>query len=111
MVRCLRGQVFDVAVDMRQHSDTFLHWHAEELSCENLRMMIIPKGFAHGFQVMEKDSELLYLHSAAYVPESEGAIRFDEPKVKIKWPLPVSDISERDKNIKYLDNDFQGIQI
>jgi dTDP-4-dehydrorhamnose 3,5-epimerase len=71
-VRCIRGRVRDVAVDLRYGSPTFLKWHAEELSSENGLMMIIPEGCAHGFQVLEPDSELLYLHTACYSPASEG---------------------------------------
>lgn len=110
MVRCIRGKVFDVVVDVRKNSETFLNWYGETLSEENWRMMVIPEGFAHGFQVMEENSELLYLHSHAYVPDSEGALRYDEPRVKIQWPLSVGAVSERDANHAYLDNSFQGIQ-
>jgi dTDP-4-dehydrorhamnose 3,5-epimerase len=72
LVSCLKGRVFDVAVDLRAGSETFLRWHAEELSPENCRMLVIPEGCAHGFQVLEAGSELLYLHTAAYTPASEG---------------------------------------
>lgn len=72
LVRCLKGCVWDVAVDLRRNSPTFLRWHAEELTPANARMMVIPEGFAHGFQVMEAESELLYLHTALYTPGAEG---------------------------------------
>lgn len=97
LVRCLRGRVFDVAVDLRPDSPTFLQWHSEILSPENTRMMIIPEGFAHGFQVMEPGSELLYLHTATYHPASEGGVSWNDPLLGIRWPLPVTDLSERDR--------------
>lgn len=108
-VRCLKGQVWDVAVDLRPLSPTFLRWHAEQLSPENQRMMVIPEGFAHGFQVLEADSELLYLHTAAYEPGFEGGIRHDDPRLAIQWPLPVVDLSARDASHPLLNSDFSGI--
>ena len=75
MVRCLRGRVWDVAVDLRSGSPTFLHWHAEELAQDVAKMVVIPEGFAHGFQALEPESELLYLHTAFYHPPSEGGVR------------------------------------
>src|SRR5689334_9970359 len=70
LVRCLRGKVWDIAVDLRNESPTFLRWHAEELADDNARMMVVPEGCAHGFQTLTTDCELLYLHTTAYVPES-----------------------------------------
>lgn len=109
MVRCLRGRVWDVAVDLRAGSPTFLHWHAEELSAENTNMFVIPEGCAHGFQVLESDSELLYLHTAFYTPTSEGGIRSTDPRLNISWPLPVVDLSERDRNHQLLNVDYPGV--
>ena len=111
MVRCIRGCVWDVLVDLRAGSPTFLCWHAEELSPESSRMLIIPEGCAHGFQVIEAESELLYLHTAFYTPESEGALRYDDPRLAIRWPMPVTDLSERDKKHPLLSNDFAGLEI
>lgn len=109
LVRCMRGRVWDVVVDLRAGSPTFLQWHAEELSPDSSRMLVIPEGCAHGFQALEADSELLYLHTAFYTPESEGALRFDDPLLGITWPLQVVDLSERDKNHALLTNDFAGL--
>ena len=109
IVRCLRGSVFDVAVDLRPDSPTFLHWHGEVLSADNMRAMFIPEGFAHGFQSLDADVELLYLHSACYAPGFEGGIRFDDPAMGIKWPLPPEDISDRDREHPLIDSTFQGI--
>ena len=111
LVRCLKGQVWDVAVDLRPDSPTFLKWHSEVLSFENARMMVIPEGFAHGFQVMEPESELLYLHSAFYSLESEGGLRHDDPSLGILWPITVTELSHRDSNHPFIKSDFRGLQI
>ena len=111
LVRCLKGRVWDVAIDLRHNSPTFLRWHAEELTPFNGKMMAIPEGFAHGFQVMEPESELLYLHTAFYTPSAEGALRYDDPKLDIKWPLSVTDLSQRDAQHPFIDSDFTGIAI
>ena len=79
LVRCIKGRVWDVSLDIRQDSKTFLQWHAEELSETNNLMIVIPEGFAHGFQVLESGSELLYLHTAFYEPNAEIGIKFDDP--------------------------------
>ena len=110
MVKCLRGSVFDVMIDLRRGSSTFLKWHGEVLSAENMRMMYIPEGFAHGFQALEENCELLYLHTEFYSPEHEGGIRYNDPKIGIKWTLEATDVSERDKNHPLLGEDFEGIE-
>lgn len=109
MVRCLKGRVWDVAVDLRQGSPTFLRWHAQELTPVNALMMSIPEGCAHGFQVLEPDSELLYLHTAAYVPDAEGGVRHDDPAIGIDWPFPVGDLSDRDRQHPLLTHEFPGL--
>jgi len=108
-VRCLRGRVWDVAVDLRRGSPTFLAHTAVELSQEAMNAIFIPEGCAHGFQVLDPDSELLYLHSAPYAPEHEGGLRWDDPVLAIEWPLAVADISERDRNHPLLGADFEGL--
>ena len=110
LVRCLKGRVWDVAVDLRAGSPTFLQWHAETLSPDTMRMIVIPEGFAHGFQVLEPDSELLYLHTAAYNADAERAVRYDDPRLGIRWPLPVTQTSERDAAHPPLGADFIGVQ-
>ena len=109
LVRCLKGKVWDVAVDLRPQSPSYKRWYAQELSPQNAHMMVIPEGFAHGFQVLEAGSELLYLHTALYDPESEGGVRHDDPALGITWPLPVTDISARDSSHAYIDTTFRGI--
>jgi dTDP-4-dehydrorhamnose 3,5-epimerase len=111
MVRCLKGRVWDVAVDLRKDSPTFLQWVAQELSPENALMLVIPEGCAHGFQVLELDSELLYLHTASYTQSAEGGVRFDDPALKVQWPLAVTDLSQRDKQHPLIDHNFQGISV
>ena len=109
LVRCLKGKVWDVAVDLRPKSPSYKRWYAQELSPENAHMMVIPEGFAHGFQVLEAGSELLYLHTAFYKPEAEGGVRHDDPELGIAWSLPVTDISVRDSSHAYIDSSFRGI--
>jgi dTDP-4-dehydrorhamnose 3,5-epimerase len=109
LVRCLKGKVWDVAVDLRPHSPSYKHWHAQELSPHHVNMIVIPEGFAHGFQVLEAGSELLYLHTAIYKPETEGGVRYDDPELAIAWPLTVTDISVRDSSHAYIDKSFRGI--
>jgi dTDP-4-dehydrorhamnose 3,5-epimerase len=111
LVRCIRGRVWDVAVDLRAGSPTFLHWHAEELTPDNARMLVIPEGCAHGFQVLEAESELLYLHTAYYTPTAEGGLHHDEPRLGITWPLPVADLSARDRHHPLLNADYSGMSV
>lgn len=111
LVRCLRGRVWDVAVDLRASSPTFLKHHAEDLSPDNMRMLVIPEGCAHGFQALEQESELLYLHTEFHAPDAEAGIRHDDPRLTIAWPLPVVDLSQRDRNHPLLDQTFNGINL
>ncbi len=96
LVRCLHGAVYDVAVDNRPASPTYLQHYAIELCANDGKLFVIPEGFAHGFQALLPDTELLYLHTAPYHQPSESGLRFDDPRLDIAWPLPVSDISTRD---------------
>ena len=96
IVSCAHGSVFDVAVDVRPDSPTYLQWFGTELSSENRRMLYIPAGFAHGYQTLEDDTSLLYLASEFYTPDSEAGLRYNDPAIGIDWPLPVSSISDKD---------------
>jgi dTDP-4-dehydrorhamnose 3,5-epimerase len=109
VVRCIQGSIFDVAVDLRKNSPTFLQWYGEILSAENMKALVVPEGCAHGFQAMEDDVEMIYLHTKAYNKESEGTIRHDEPKVNIRWPCPLTTISEKDMSSSFITDDFRGI--
>lgn len=111
LVRCLKGKVWDVAVDLRAGSPTLLQWHAEELTPDNARMLVIAEGCAHGFQALEAHSELLYLHTAFYAPEAERGVCCDDPRLGIAWPLPVTDLSERDRRHLPLPPGFPGINV
>ncbi|NYT61910.1 dTDP-4-dehydrorhamnose 3,5-epimerase [Alcaligenaceae bacterium] len=111
LARCVKGRVWDVAVDLRVGSPTFLQWHAEELTPENARMLVIPKGCAHGFQVLEAESELLYLCTAFYTPQAEGGLAYNDPAVGIQWPLPVMDLSSRDQQHAFITDEFTGVPI
>tara|TARA_B100000161_G_C33426321_1_gene357974 strand:- start:151 stop:690 length:540 start_codon:yes stop_codon:yes gene_type:complete len=99
LVRCLKGKIFDVVVDLRKDSETFLKFYSIELSDQDNNSILIPEGCAHGFQVLEPQSELLYIHSGEWIPESENGIRWNDPKLSIPWPLEPEDISERDKSL------------
>ena len=110
IVSCLRGRIFDVAVDIRSGSSTFLHWHAETLSEGNCLSLVIPEGFAHGFQSLAPNCELLYLHTAAYEPQAEGALNARDSRLGIAWPLQISEMSDRDRSYPSLNSDFSGIQ-
>ena len=109
MVQCVAGRVYDVIVDLREGSPTFLQSFGAELSAENRTMMFIPKGFAHGFQTMEDNTALVYNHSEEYQSASEGGLRFSDPLLAIKWPLNVTLISDRDRLHPYIDKNFKGI--
>lgn len=98
LIRCLKGAVYDVAVDIRPESGTYLRHFSIELTADDGKLFVIPEGFAHGFQTLTRDTELLYLHTHHYEPQSEDGLLFDDPVLAISWPLPVSDISERDRH-------------
>jgi dTDP-4-dehydrorhamnose 3,5-epimerase len=111
LVTCIQGEVWDVAVDLRAGSPTFLHSHAEILSADNNRAMLIPEGFAHGFQTLTDDVELLYCHSAALSPEAEGALNAQDPRLAIAWPLTITELSHRDANHPLIDTKFEGVRL
>jgi dTDP-4-dehydrorhamnose 3,5-epimerase len=97
LVRCTRGAIFDVAVDLRPGSPTRYRWTAAELSADNRRLLYLPEGFAHGYQTLDNATEIFYQVSETYYPESARGLRWDDPRLDIGWPLPVSLISERDR--------------
>lgn len=109
LVRCIAGAVYDVIIDIRKDSATFLQYVGVELSAANKKMIYIPEGFAHGFQALTDDCELIYHHSQFYTAGIEAGIRYDEPKINIKWPLQVTSISQRDNIHSLIDSNFKGI--
>jgi len=109
LVKCIRGSIFDVIVDIRRDSPTFLHWESIELTEQNQRMLYIPAGFAHGFQTLEQDCELLYFHSDYYSAGLEGGFKYNDPILGVSWPLTVTEISKRDLIHECISEDFEGI--
>ncbi|MEO5592086.1 MAG: dTDP-4-dehydrorhamnose 3,5-epimerase, partial [Chitinophagaceae bacterium] len=109
MVRCIAGAVYDVIIDLRKDSATFLQWFGTELSAKNKRMIYIPEGFAHGFQTLTDDCELIYHHTELYMPGAEAGVQYNDPRIGINWPLTPTEISERDKQHPLLNNNFTGI--
>lgn len=96
LVRCTRGAIYDVMLDLRTGSPTYKHWLGMELTADNHRMLYIPRGLAHGFQTLHEHTEVFYQISESYVPESAAGVRWDDPAFDIEWPLEISAISERD---------------
>ena len=110
LVKCVQGAVFDVIIDVRKESPTFLKWFGAELSAENKRMMYVPEGFAHGFQSLTEYSEITYMVSNFYNKESEGGVRYNDSRIGIEWPCDVTLVSEKDKIITLInDDDFKGV--
>ncbi len=103
IVRCIKGRVWDVVVDLRMNSPTYSSWYACQLSSVDNNALLIPEGCAHGFQVLEDYSQLLYLHTQSWVPEAEHGIRFDDPSLNISWPLPPANMSERDLSLPFFN--------
>jgi dTDP-4-dehydrorhamnose 3,5-epimerase len=109
-VSCLRGEVWDVAVDLRVGSPTYLQWHGERLSAANHRSLLIPEGFAHGFQTLTDDVEMLYCHSMPYAAEADAGLNPLDPRLGLAWPLPVSVISDKDRHRAGIDDSrFEGV--
>ena len=111
LVRCIRGRILDVVVDIRTGSPTFLQHYAVELSAENMKMFAVPEGFAHGFQSLDENVEMLYLHTEFYNKESEDALRYNDPKLNIQWPLQITELSEKDANHPLIDSNIIGVKI
>ena len=110
-VSCLHGEVFDVAVDLRRASATFLHWHAEVLSADNHKTLVIPEGLAHGFQTLSENCGMLYFHTAAYQPSAEGGLNARDPVLNIRWPLEVTELSPRDAAHPFVTTEFAGVSV
>jgi dTDP-4-dehydrorhamnose 3,5-epimerase len=96
VVRCVRGAIYDVIIDLRPESPTYLRWEGVTLTADNGAMLYVPAGFAHGFQTLEPDTEIMYQVDAPYAPQAEGGVRYDDAAFRIAWPLEVTSISEKD---------------
>ena len=110
-VSCIRGEVFDLAIDLRKGSSTYLHYHAEILTEENHKTLVIPEGFAHGFQTLTPNCEMLYFHTHEYAPDAEGALNATDPALNIQWPLDIQEMSDRDQNHPMVADGFEGVQL
>lgn len=108
-VRCLFGSVFDVIVDLRKDSRTFLKWHAELLTATNMKTLLVPQGCAHGFQTLEDNTQLLYFHTNFYNPSAERGVRYNDPAISIQWPDPVRYISDKDANYPLLQSSAENV--
>lgn len=106
IVRCIKGALFDVIIDLRESSETFGKWHSVELTAENRKMLYVPKGFGHGFLTLEENTEALYLVTEFYAPELERGIRWNDPYFNIKWKADPVVISDKDKNHPDFNPDY-----
>jgi dTDP-4-dehydrorhamnose 3,5-epimerase len=97
LLRCVKGAIHDVLIDLRPASPTYRRWEAYELTAQNRRQLYVPAGLAHGFQTLEPDTEVVYLISAFYAPEAAAGLRYDDPAFSIPWPLPIADVSAKDR--------------
>lgn len=111
LVMCLKGRVYDVAIDIRKDSPTFLKWHGEILCPESSNALLIPEGFAHGFQTLTPDVLMLYCHSTFYAPSCEAGIHPNDPAINIHWPCKILEMSDRDNAHPFLGVAFEGVAI
>lgn len=109
LVSCPVGRAYDVVIDLRANSKSFLQWAAIEI--DETTSFYVPEGCAHGFQTLTDEVHLIYMHSAAYVPESEDGVRFDDPAIGIDWPLPIGTVSDRDRSFALIGSHFQGLTL
>lgn len=110
LVRCLAGRVFDVMVDLRTNSETYGEWHGVILDASDQNMVYIPRGFAHGFQTLTDDCQLLYLHTASFAPDFQGGLHHASPELAIQWPLAVTEVSARDAELPPFDGSFESLR-
>ena len=111
LIRCISGSVFDIIIDIRKDSPTFLKYFSIILSDQNFRMIYVPEGFAHGFQTVTDNAQMLYHHTAYYTPSNERGIRYNDPLINISWPESPINITVKDQNYPLLNNNFKGIEI
>ena len=112
IIFCTKGRLFDVGVDLRKNSETYLKYFSLELSPENKKFLIVPDGFAHGFQTLEENTEIFYLVTQRYSPSHDNGINPFDPLVNIKWPLKCSNISDKDKQKEFISEiDFSGLEV
>lgn len=105
LIRCTKGKIFDVIIDLRSNSNTYLQWISVQLDSSQYNMLYVPEGFGHGFQTLDEDSEVFYQNSAVHMPQYERGIRFNDSTFQIDWPLNEITISDKDKNWSLFSND------
>jgi dTDP-4-dehydrorhamnose 3,5-epimerase len=110
VVRCVRGRVWDVMVDLRKNSPSFLKWQGIELSEHEDTMVYVPAGFAHGIQALENESQIVYASSVPYSPQYEKGIRFSDPLIAVQWPILPQGLSDKDSNLPLLEKNFSGVE-
>jgi len=98
IIRCTRGAIYDVIIDLRKDSPTYCRWVGVELTQDDYKMLYVPEGFAHGYVTLKPDTETIYFVTAAYAPDHEGAVRWDDPAFKIEWPIPEPILSDKDRS-------------
>jgi dTDP-4-dehydrorhamnose 3,5-epimerase len=111
ILRCLKGRIFDVIIDIRRNSSTFLKKFQIELTSNSYTSLVIPKGFAHGFQTLEDNVDLIYFHTEYYSKEHESGLSYLDPMLSIEWPLTPQNLSERDLSFQYITPEYQGLEI
>ena len=109
IINCIKGSIWDVVVDLRKESSTYLDWHAEKITSKNNNSLLIPTGFAHGYQTLTNDVVMIYMHSIEYNNQLEDGINPRDPTLSITWPLEITNLSIRDQNHPNITKDFQGI--
>jgi dTDP-4-dehydrorhamnose 3,5-epimerase len=110
-IRCLQGSIYDVAVDIRKDSPTYLKYFGIELSAENMLGLLVPEGFAHGFQTLEDNTTVIYHSTAFYTPSAEGGLHFNDTELNISWKIPPISVSEKDLNHPLIDGNFTGLRV
>ncbi len=111
LVTCIEGSVYDVAVDVREKSKTWLQWFGIELNAENQNAILIPEGFAHGFQCLSERATLIYFHSAMFRADAADGLHPEDPRLAIKWPQNIGRLSEKDMSYNMVGNTFKGVEI
>ncbi len=111
IISCIKGNVIDIALDLRKNSKTFLQWTSLKLSPEKYNSFVLPEGVAHGFQCLTTNCEMIYLHTSNYDPSNDIGININDPLINIQLPLEISEISERDMTFKFLDKNYTGVNI
>jgi dTDP-4-dehydrorhamnose 3,5-epimerase len=109
LISCIKGEVWDVAIDIRKNSPTFLQYYAEVLTPDNNKTLLIPEGFAHGFQTLTSDCEMLYFHTKKFNKDFDFGFNILDPLINIQWPSKITEVSDRDQNQKMLNKSFKGI--